>query len=356
MAAAVAIPSFLATGCGRKVPAPNLTQGPKELPALSALSGEPISRSELERFAGSASRFATGGVAEDPSLHARFNTQADHGRCTLVARHGDRRAVVAAEYGFGSGNRGITYLGQYGETTVELRLSYYRSLGRWGFSPNQPVGSRTESPVGRVVGSAEKEECFSCHSTAVVREKGAIQPQISLLGIGCEGCHGPGKPHIQAVKAGATDLKMEKLGEDAGGGSLRLCGRCHRAPAGKDPGDPIVRAQLARFQATALEQSACFIATGGKIGCTSCHDPHRNIETESTTRYNRACRSCHGEGARMTVCPTAPQGDCVSCHMPRQQLPILTRPAYSNHWIGIWHGGKMKAPLDVKRTVSLRGA
>jgi predicted CXXCH cytochrome family protein len=194
--------------------------------------------------------------------------------------------------------------------------------------------------VGRWVAPAEKEECFGCHSTALVRDGERIYPRESLLGIGCESCHGPGKEHIQAVQRGERDRRMAHLAASPGAVATSVCGSCHRAPGQADLGDPAVRAQIARFQSTALEQSACFLRSGGRLGCTGCHDPHADVERGSPAKYNAVCRSCHSAKPAQRACPVQPTGDCISCHMPRQQLPIPTHPEYRNHWIGIWNAAK----------------
>ena len=76
------------------------------------------------------------------------------------------------------------------------------------------------------------------------------------------------------------------------------------------------------------------------VRCTGCHDPHTDVERGSPVKYNTVCRSCHGAEPAQHACPVKPAGDCISCHMPRQQLPIPTHPAYRNHWIGIWNDTK----------------
>src|SRR5947209_198367 len=82
--------------------------------------------------------------------------------------------AAAADYAVGSGNRGVTYLSRGRSGTVELRLSYYHNLNRWDFSPHQPGGARTETPVGRHVDPVEEAQCFVCHSTSVVMHNGAV--------------------------------------------------------------------------------------------------------------------------------------------------------------------------------------
>lgn len=256
----------------------------------------------------------------------------------VQARAGKRLHSIAAAFALGSGHRGITYLGRDAGGAVELRISYYHAAKGWDFSPQQPVGASTDLPVGRRVDAAEEADCFVCHSTAVVRDESDIRPDRSILGIGCEACHGPGLAHIQARRQGVADQTMAHLAGLNKRVTLELCGQCHKSPVGDDLGHPIVASQLARFQTLALSMSACF--QKADLGCTSCHDPHKDTRADIVAYSNGVCGRCHApETPKQIVCRVEPQGNCVRCHMPAQRLDMPTRPSYTNHWIGLWDKG-----------------
>lgn len=278
----------------------------------------------------------------DSFLLTTLQTRVKDGRCVLELKDGPPGARVEAEYAFGSGNRGVTFLGRFQGKPVELRLSYFRKQDRWDFTPSQQAGARPATPVGRVMDPAAEEECYRCHTTALVKEGERVVPEQSILGVGCESCHGPGRDHVDAVRRNEPDLKMVRLSNLRERISIELCGQCHRSPANDDPSSPAIRAQLPRFQGLALARSACFKQSQGRLSCISCHDPHENAERTSREEYNARCLSCHTPATPSHVaCPAKPRGDCVSCHMPEQKVDIPTNPTFRTHWIKVW---KPEAP------------
>jgi predicted CXXCH cytochrome family protein len=91
-----------------------------------------------------------------------------------------------------------------------------------------------------------------------------------------------------------------------------------------------------------MESSRCFRASQGRLGCISCHDPHRLPAPSTKTAYYRErCLACHEQ--RGCVLPAAErrargQGeDCVACHMPRLAITNIPHTAATNH--GIPRGG-----------------
>lgn len=275
----------------------------------------------------------------DPVRGTRYQTTVSGSECLLTVEHAGQRDAVPARFGFGSGKHATTYLGDYRGKLLELRLSYYSGAHRWDFSPGQQVDEISGGvlyPVGLVKADGVVEECFVCHSTTVVKSEGRIRPDLSLPGVGCESCHGPGRGHIEAVRTGASDLKMRRLSEWRSELTTQLCGQCHRSPAGEDLSDPFNRTQLPRLQGLALSQSACFTNSGGRLSCLTCHDPHSDANT-SRAFYNQKCADCHTGGADVwRPCSIAPAGDCVSCHMPEQPVGMPTGLKYRTHQIKVW--------------------
>lgn len=286
-----------------------------------------------------ASRFRRSNRVEDPGFDIVYRAKVAKGRCLLVAAHGGESWEVAPEYAVGSGDRGVTYLGHYQDIPVEVRISYYDRAARWDYTPSQQPGSddAMATPLGRSLDMRTLESCFRCHTTALVENDSLVQPGRSVLGIGCEACHGPGRAHVAAVKRGERDLRMAHLANVRSRVSIELCGECHRTPASNDLSDPNTQSQLPRLQGLALAQSACFRQSHGALSCVSCHDPHRDATRTTDSTYNTVCRSCHSSpSSPQVVCKRAPQGDCVSCHMPRQVVEVPTNPSFRTHWIRIW--------------------
>jgi predicted CXXCH cytochrome family protein len=291
-------------------------------------------------------RFRTPAGTHDNAMGARLATAVVDGKHLLIAKKGTREQRIVAEWALGSGSRGVTYLGTNAGRPVELRLSYFSRKKQWALTPGQQIDRKPAIPVGRLLTEQERQDCLVCHSTALVQQEGVADPAQSILGVGCETCHGPGRAHAEAARRGDRDLRMAKLSDHRPEVATRLCGSCHRAIGGGDPEDPFVQAQMPRFQALALSQSKCFRESGGKLTCVTCHNPHRNAEPVKTKDYRAICLSCHTPGhARQVACKARPAGDCVSCHMPLQEVFIPTRPQFNTHLIKVWKKGEKPSAL-----------
>jgi hypothetical protein len=273
----------------------------------------------------------------DKSRQVRYRIRAANGGYELVAAHGTKAGSVRAEWVFGSGNRAYTYMGQYLDNLVELRLTYYTRVRRWDYTPGQQPGYPVSTPLGRNVDIEDARHCFTCHATALVEENGRARPEQSLLGVGCEACHGPGRDHIEAVKRGDRNLHMPRLTSVRDRISIELCGQCHRSPLTSDAQNPAIGTQLPRMQGLAMTKSACFRKSGGRLSCITCHDPHRDADRTSHAEYNAQCRACHTPNHPPQVsCRFKPEGDCVACHMPTQPVDLPSTPRFRTHWIKIW--------------------
>lgn len=278
---------------------------------------------------------------EDPQRKILYRTEVLRNRCVLSAYSADGSRVVAeAEYGFGSGRHGITYLGRQAGTPLELRLTYYAKPKRWEFSPGQQLRSRRaglEMATGVMKTAETVDGCFVCHSTVIAKEDDRLMPETVMMGVGCETCHGPGKAHIAAKQKGDRAsylVNLKKLtGQET---SLKICGQCHRSPGSEDPNDTFNRTQLPRLQGLALSQSRCFTQSNGKLSCLTCHDVHDQTP-RPRSMHNATCQSCHdGTAADHPRCPKKPAGDCVSCHMPAQTVGMPFDLRYPTHWIKVW--------------------
>ena len=85
-----------------------------------------------------------------------------------------------------------------------------------------------------------------------------------------------------------------------------------------------------------LAQSACKRASGDKLWCGTCHDPHTAPEPAEKAAYFRGkCLSCHqtqdchaAEEARLA------NGDsCIACHMPRGPASDIQHVVFTDHSI-----------------------
>ena len=71
-----------------------------------------------------------------------------------------------------------------------------------------------------------------------------------------------------------------------------------------------------------LLQSACFRKSGGRLTCTTCHDPHAAEKPSS-----KACLSCHSPH------PEAARTDCIACHMPERRTEDAVHVTITDHRI-----------------------
>jgi hypothetical protein len=360
------------SGSGLSSPSGDSAKPPSS-PAVRTL--EPVSTADLDRYVGSklcvtchadqkaqlASRhahtlrttaspeqpavFKNGSLIHDPQLGTTYEPHVADGRCVVTVTFGDRREVIAPKWVFGSGHRGFSYLASRRGMDAELHVSYYSKEKFWDLTPGQLGRPREITPLGDPLDQEELSRCFLCHTTALAYEAKAVKPERSIMGVGCEACHGPGREHVEAAKRRDADLKMATLSSDRRFVSEKLCNQCHRPLVNAEivAGDP----HLPRFQGTALGLSACFTKSKGALSCLTCHDPHRNADARSRPQYNTICTSCHVPSESKKVpCKVQPAGDCVSCHMPAQIVPMPNSPVFRTHWIKVWEnsGSTAAAP------------
>jgi predicted CXXCH cytochrome family protein len=85
-----------------------------------------------------------------------------------------------------------------------------------------------------------------------------------------------------------------------------------------------------------LRKSQCFLKSGKKLTCTTCHDPHDVPRGEqASVHYNGVCRSCHAQGLREVVASGkhTSAADCVSCHMPKRRTQDVVHVVMTDHLI-----------------------
>lgn len=301
-----------------------------QLQSHHALTGAPVTPAH-------AAALPYANSVTDPQYGVVYRMRSGNAGLELHGQRGTEAASVRAEYVLGSGVRAYTYMGHFEGQLVEMRLSYWSQAQAWDFTPGQEPGYPVATRLGRNVAPDEAGRCFACHATAVVNDGGTLKPEASLLGVGCETCHGPGRDHVEAVTRGDRDLRMANLSGARDRISLALCGQCHRSPVTSGTEPQGVEIQLPRLQGIALARSACFKKSGGHLSCITCHDPHRDAYRTSHAEYNAVCSSCHNPvHPPQKPCKRQPQGDCVSCHMPAQTVILPTRPQFRTHWIKVW--------------------
>ncbi len=242
---------------------------------------------------------------------------------------------------------GQSYFFDYKNQTYLVPLTYYPATQGFGFTVDQPhsVPESLEKAIGRPLNDEQIRGCFDCHSTAATAS-GQFDPQHSMPGVTCEGCHGPGTAHIEAAMTGFADEGKTFIlnpGELKPVDLIDFCGACHRTWWDVTLGG-LAGPKSLRFQPYRIENSRCWGKGDARLSCIACHDPHKPLLHE-TAAYDGRCLSCHvnGPGAKSTSdhpgkpCKIATK-DCVTCHMP--QNTVIDIPVkFTDHQIRIVRRG-----------------
>jgi len=304
---------------------------------------------------------------------------------SLSAKMADGEVLPSVDFptaiAIGSGTRGRSYLVYDADSVWQSPVSWFTTKSRWDVSPGFDLGTATQRPT--------VTECLYCH----INEHETITDTVNRyklplsklqLSIGCERCHGPGQLHSQERTEekpldpshpgiDTSIVNPKHLSDDL---QLSICGQCHLSGKArvtrKDrlehdfrPGLPLelfINAFLthpeAKFKNKAVGhfdqmlQAKCKTATGGKLLCTTCHDPHQSFDPqEAQRRYISDCKSCH----QTLVCSETQetrdkqQDNCIDCHMPTNRNTNIAHTSLTDHRILRRPGDSVAsndAPLD----------
>jgi len=258
----------------------------------------------------------------------------------------------------GSGANGIGGLVKQENYLFEAPLSFYTKTGKWALSPGYEFG---DYGFNRPILAG----CILCHSgrpriTASESAK-MMDPPFVELPIGCENCHGPGEAHIASAGTGSISAIVNPANLSPWL-SNNICMSCHQAgdarvlKGGKSyrdfrPGQPledtlsIFMVPFDRDSAPkddllehylSMRLSKCYLKSGGKLSCITCHDPHVQPTAQQAPEYFRQkCMSCHTE--KSCAIPLAarqrktPPDDCAGCHMPKRDVTVISHSVLTNH-------------------------
>jgi hypothetical protein len=250
------------------------------------------------------------------------------------------RTEAEARYAIGSGTRGFAFLVQRDGNLYQSPLAWYSEKQGWDLAPGYRIENlHFDRPITL--------DCLFCHTNRVELVEGQ-PPRFHGLTIGCERCHGPGELHVRRpARIEGRDLSivnpatLESL-------SLRdaVCEQCHlqgtdrTTVPGRSPFDYRPGLDLAEFvrvwssradpsqrmhavgQVEQMRESQCYRKSDGRLGCISCHDPHRLPEAgEQVAYFRNRCLECHADRGCTLPRPVRLErnanDDCTACHMPR---------------------------------------
>lgn len=238
-------------------------------------------------------------------------------------------------YAFGAGSQ--TFVLEHDGRLYESFVSYYPKIDGLDVTMgDQQLQPKTlVEAMGRELSDAEASACFGCHSSGAVVKKN-LQLESMVPGVSCEHCHVGASEHLEAITHGKLTSIPPKLKRLPAEEISSFCGRCHRT------WETVMRNNWhgvinVRFQPYRLANSKCFDGVDQRISCIGCHNPHREIVRDDRA-YDAKCLACHSANAKpsagtlaenagaaggtvvMKTCPVT-KSDCVSCHMPKVELP-----------------------------------
>jgi hypothetical protein len=279
----------------------------------------------------------------------------------VKARDGSPPAEYAApaEIAIGSGTRGRSYLTTDGGAVWQTPVSWFGPDARWDLSPGFRLGTGARRPI--------VPSCLFCHVDHVEPVPGAENRYNEPLfpgqvAIGCERCHGPGELHAAERSAGAVpdgpDTAIVNPRHLPPALQAAVCEQCHlqgeervdrrgRDPREFRPGLPfelfvsahvrhpdIAEAHKSVGQFEQMERSKCFTGTGGRLVCTSCHDPHASPAAAAGDAFYRSrCLTCHGQKGCTAPAPEreARADSCAACHMPKAASANIVHASVTDH-------------------------
>jgi hypothetical protein len=283
---------------------------------------------------------------EPPSTNPLFKT---HPKMTVqkgayrytIETHGDQTTYsvsdgvetisVPVRWIFGANSQ--TYVLERNGVFYESLVSYWKAIDALDTTVgDQAIQPRTVGEAfGRQLTTTEITLCFGCHSTGSVTQH-RLHTETVSPGVTCAHCHTGVRDHFQAISQAKLTTIPPKLKQLSPEDISTFCGQCHRT------WETVVRNHWTgpmnvRFQPYRLEISKCFDGVDRRLSCIGCHDPHQEVVRDEKS-YSVKCLACHSPGASlslgmtsahpnatvMKICPVS-KSDCVSCHMPKVDLP-----------------------------------
>jgi hypothetical protein len=271
------------------------------------------------------------------------------------------RETRKVEWIIGSGANGSGAITKQGEYLFEAPLSFYSKAHRWALSPGYEFG---DYGFNRPI----LPGCIVCHSgrpRPALEGNGRFEePPFAELAIGCENCHGPGQSHVAAAQMGLSPGSITNPAKLSPWLADNICMSCHQTgdarvlQAGKTyrdftPGTelndtlsifliPFSRESAPKDDLLqhylSMHLSKCYLKSGQRLGCVSCHDPHvQPAQREAPAYFRQKCLACHSE--KNCAVPLflrqhkTPPDDCAGCHMPKRDVTVISHSVLTNHRI-----------------------
>jgi hypothetical protein len=263
------------------------------------------------------------------------------GQSTYTVSDGTDSLTLPIRWMFGQHSQ--TWVLEKDGNMYESLVSYFHENESLGATPadGELTPHNLTEAIGRKLDTTRINRCFNCHASNAVD---GVQLTLDKLtpGLNCERCHEGAQQHMaDAARDNFTTLPR-KLGTMDAQDAANFCGQCHRT------WDTVVRngwkgVPNVRFQPYRLENSKCFTGDDRRTSCLACHDPHQKMN-HNLASYDSKCLACHAEAkvsnasSATRTCPVA-KANCVSCHMPKVQLPGI-HARFTDHMIRVVKAGE----------------
>jgi hypothetical protein len=287
------------------------------------------------------------------------------GAWQVLDSHGET-AKYRIDYVIGSGAHASGYLISLANHLFQSPVAYYRRRAAYGLAPGYE--KETDPDFTRPV----EPGCLFCHSGSFTAISGTDNEYAATpfehLAISCSRCHGPVDAHLEhPSRSNIVDpARLEPAARDS------VCEQCHlkgvarvlnpgkkftdfvaglpleqtftiyryAMPEGAEPPFKVIS------HSEQLALSRCKRASGDRMWCGTCHDPHN--EPENPVSYYRAkCLGCHAE-TRFASDHPSKNSDCIGCHMPRREANDGGHTVFTDHRIQRTNDDKPTAePLGI---------
>ena len=250
-------------------------------------------------------------------------------------------AEYEIRYRIGAGKVGYSYAAQVGDYLLESPASFFKKYG-WDVSPG--FAGTELLDFDRVL----TNRCMFCHSDGRGSPNGRGLNGQELAPISCGRCHGDTSEHVKhpSKENVVNPTKLAVRARDS------VCEQCHLEGLARilNPGKTlydfkpgmnleailaiyVVKQESPGVKAVSHEEqlaaSKCSQASGGKLWCGTCHNPH-NTQANRNEEITKVCTSCHS-----SLSPARHERvtECTSCHMPQRAPKDVAHAALTDHRI-----------------------
>ena len=257
--------------------------------------------------------------------------------------NGHRKAL---DFFIGSRRMGRSYgFAAYGYL-YQAPVGYYANRRLWDMAPGYE--NDREPDFNRPITA----DCLFCHATGarvIPKTLNRVADLSAFHGVSCERCHGDASAHVSHPQPGnvVNPKKLPFAERDSVCEQCHLSGEARIPQPGRDLADFRPGQRLSTYlavfvaegrapgirvtsHAEALAASACRRASGQKLWCGSCHDPHG-----AQTDYREVCLGCHTPQTcpQLKSASSRAGADCIACHMPKARAYDGGHTVFTDHSI-----------------------